>query len=120
MNKTQLATFSVRAILYLFGILAILLTVLPFLRLDNWWIRIGEFPRLQIAVVCLVVLILTLFFYKTFANYDFIFLFLLLFSTFYQFYCIVPYTPVYPIQVEQNREAKVRKDDKDFDLKCFY
>jgi endonuclease/exonuclease/phosphatase (EEP) superfamily protein YafD len=112
MNKAQLLTFSIKVVLYFLGAISVLLTILPFLRLDNWWIRIGEFPRLQIAVACLIVFVSFLFFYKTFAFYDFIFLLLLLVSICYQFYCIFPYTPVYPIQVEQNREAKSEKTIK--------
>jgi len=44
--------------LYTFGALAIILTILPFFKFGMWWIRIGEFPRLQIAFLCLATAIL--------------------------------------------------------------
>lgn len=104
MNKAQLVSFSIRALLYLSGGLALILTVLPFLRLDHWWIRIGEFPRVQIAVLCLIVFVSLLFYYRSLASYDMVLLFLLLLSAGYQIYCIFPYTPLSPIQVERSRQ----------------
>ncbi len=47
-----------QVIIYAVGAIAIILTVLPFLRFGMWWIRIGEFPRLQIAFSCLAAAIL--------------------------------------------------------------
>ena len=38
------------------GVLMILATVLPFLRKDEWWIRIFDFPRLQITLITAVVI----------------------------------------------------------------
>lgn len=105
----QILTFSIKILLYALGAFSILLTILPFLRLDHWTIRIGEFPRVQIAILCVIVLVLFSFFYKNFASYDFVFAGLLIASALYQFYCIVPYTPVYPIQSEPNQQTKPEK-----------
>ena len=38
----------------------IVATLLPLAKLDDWWIRIFDFPRLQIAVISALVLVLTL------------------------------------------------------------
>jgi endonuclease/exonuclease/phosphatase (EEP) superfamily protein YafD len=85
---------------------------LPFLKFDNWWIRIGDFPRLQIAVVCLFVLISLVVFYRPFVIYNWIFVALLVFSTVYQLFCILPYTPVYPKQVELSTNPNPQKTIK--------
>jgi endonuclease/exonuclease/phosphatase (EEP) superfamily protein YafD len=49
-------TFFIRIVLYSLGTLALLLTILPLFNFSHWVFRIGDFPRLQIAVVCLVML----------------------------------------------------------------
>ncbi len=112
MIKTETLTFTFKIFLYLLGFLAILFTFLPFLKSGNWWIRIGDFPRLQIAVVCLIVLIPLIIFFRPFSVYDWILIVLLGFSTIYQFYCILPYTPIYPKQVELSANPNPQKTIK--------
>lgn len=93
----------IKPTLYFIGTVAILLTILPFLRMTSWWIRIGEFPRLQIAFACLVVLITLPFLFSELNFSRIIFLLLLAFCTVYQIYCILPYISLYPDQVEKSR-----------------
>lgn len=109
MFKIENLVFALKILLYVFGSLAILFTFLPFLKLDNWWIRIGDFPRLQIAVVCFLVLIPLIVFFKPFNFYNLTFITLLSFSAIYQIYCILPYTPVYPKQVELAKNYNPQK-----------
>lgn len=87
--------------LYLIGFLAIILTTLPFLRLFAWWIRIGDFPRIQIAVGALITAILMIVFLYPLKTSEEIFIGILFLCVIYQFYCVLPYTPFYPKQVEQ-------------------
>lgn len=89
--------------IYFLGCLAIILTVLPFLRFWAWWIRIGEFPRLQIAVVGFAVIVSALFVLPPFETVEIIFLSALAACVVYQVYCIVRYLPIYPKQVELSR-----------------
>lgn len=96
--------FVVKIILYAFGGLAIILTILPFLKFSAWWVRIGDFPRLQIAALCIFILILFAILGFISGTADYIFLFLLIFCTVYQFFCVLPYLPFYPKQVEKRRE----------------
>ncbi len=86
------------------GALGILLTVLPFLKFGMWWIRIGEFPRLQIAFGCVAAAIL----FAGTAEYplriiEIIFLLAFAACMLYQLYCVLPYLPIYPKQVEKSR-----------------
>lgn len=89
--------------LYFLGVLAVVLTVLPFLKFSAWWIRIGEFPRLQIAFLCVLSLISLSFLFEEIGYSQTIFLILLAACAVYQIYCVVPYVRVYPKQVEKSR-----------------
>lgn len=94
----HLAVFAV-------GALAIILTILPFLRFGMWWIRIGDFPRLQIAFGCLAAVLtgVSVFDFPL-STFKLAFLITLLLCAAYQFYCVLPYTPIYPKQVEKSRK----------------
>lgn len=91
-------------IIYAIGALAIILTVLPFLKFSAWWIRIGDFPRLQIAFACVAAAILLFFAAYQFEIWEIVFLSMLIACAVYQVFRILPYTPVYPKQVEPSRE----------------
>ena len=86
--------------LYLIGFLAIILTALPFLKLFAWWIRIGDFPRIQIAFSALATAVLMLAFVYPYTAGEIVFVGVLLLCVVYQVYCILPYMPFYPKQVE--------------------
>jgi endonuclease/exonuclease/phosphatase (EEP) superfamily protein YafD len=85
------------------GALAILLTVLPFLKFGVWWIRIGDFPRLQIAFFCVATAVSTAFLFYPLSFYEIIFISSLIVCAAYQLFCVLPYLPVYPKQVEKSR-----------------
>jgi hypothetical protein len=44
--------------LYALGSLAIVATILPLWRTTRWWVRLCDFPRFQIAVLALAILLL--------------------------------------------------------------
>ncbi len=81
--------------------LLILSTVLPVLRYKTWWIRGFDFPRLQLAAFAFA-LFLTEIVYLSFSDPFswFITIFTLL-CLLYHSWWILPYTPVYPKEVEQ-------------------
>ncbi|MCY7376984.1 MAG: endonuclease/exonuclease/phosphatase family protein [Pyrinomonadaceae bacterium] len=88
-------------IIYTVGLTAILLTILPFLKFGFWLVRIGEFPRLQIAFVCLLTAILTVLLLRPPGIIEIVFLLSLIACTIYQIFCVLPYLPFYPKQVEK-------------------
>lgn len=106
MSTTEIAAFSFKIVLYIAGALGVALTALPFFRFNSWWIRIGEFPRVQIAVLCGLVVFGLLLYFRSFAVADYAVLTLLALCAIYQVYCIVPYTPLYPEQVEQSDQSE--------------
>jgi endonuclease/exonuclease/phosphatase (EEP) superfamily protein YafD len=92
----------VEILVYSAGFSAIILTVLPFIRYGFWWIRIGEFPRLQIAFVCLLTLISSFYILSPLILLEIIFIAALVVCGLYQIYCVLPYLPFYPKQVEKS------------------
>lgn len=91
-------------VIYIIGFLAILLTLLPFLRYSAWWIRIGDFPRLQIAVMLLLSVIAIFMAADPLESNQIIFIAALLLCAGYQLYRILPFLPGYPRQVEKIEE----------------
>lgn len=76
--------------------------MLPFLKFGFWWIRIGDFPRLQIAFICLLTGLTALFLLRPLEVVEIGFLFFLAACTIYQVFCVLPYLPFYPKQVEKS------------------
>lgn len=90
------------------GILGLLLTVKPFIRSANWFIRLGDFPRLQILFLLIVSLIL-FFFYFNYTNvFDLLFVVSITASIIYQIIAILPFTILYPKEVE-NAKGKTNQ-----------
>jgi endonuclease/exonuclease/phosphatase (EEP) superfamily protein YafD len=97
-----------KAVLIVVGLLMIAATLLPLSRLDDWWIRIFDFPRLQI----------TLLLAGTFCAYWFVredpnaaeqvFLALLTGCLLYQSYRMYPYTRLARTQVKPS--SRLQKD----------
>ena len=46
-------------LLFVLGLIAGLATILPLWRTTRWWVRIWDFPRFQIALLALLVLVVT-------------------------------------------------------------
>jgi endonuclease/exonuclease/phosphatase (EEP) superfamily protein YafD len=74
------------------GVLGIVLTVKPFFRHANWFIRLGDFPRLQVLIALLISLILLFFDFDYRNIFDDIFAISLIICIFYQIAAIYPFT----------------------------
>lgn len=82
------------------GVLGIVLTVKPFFRSANWFIRLGDFPRLQVLITLLAALGLFAFGFD-YRNYiDVLFAFALVVCIFYQIQAIYPFTVFHRKQVQ--------------------
>ena len=95
-----------RVALLILTSLFLVATALPLIPEPYWWVRIFDFPRVQIMVVGLAALILFLWHtqrergaYRE--RYDRWIILLLLLGIGYQAWRIVPYTPLYPVQSVQ-------------------
>ncbi|SFR39053.1 Uncharacterized conserved protein YafD, endonuclease/exonuclease/phosphatase (EEP) superfamily [Marinobacter gudaonensis] len=78
--------------LIILALSVVLMTALPLLRLNQWWIRILDFPRVQILVASIVLTGACLFFLDFSEFYDVALLGLLLLAMGYQVVKIFPHT----------------------------
>ncbi|HUF42474.1 MAG TPA: endonuclease/exonuclease/phosphatase family protein, partial [Verrucomicrobiae bacterium] len=84
----------------------ILATAIPLVRKDDWWVRIFDFPRLQIAVITAAVIVAYVLFLNPFGITEYAFIAALLLCLLYQAFMIYPYTPLARKQVQQSMHAK--------------
>lgn len=90
------------------GLLALALvyaTAIPLVRSDAWWIRIFDFPRLQILVVIGVTLIgyVALRYGAPLRVWDYVLASTLVLALLWQLISIAPYTTLYPKQMIDSR-----------------
>jgi endonuclease/exonuclease/phosphatase (EEP) superfamily protein YafD len=88
-----------KSVLIVIAVLIVAASALPWIRRDEWWIRVFDFPRLQIAVIGLLTWV-SLLLVGDFSSVSEIVVFAALtLSLLYQGYKIYPYTAVAPQQV---------------------
>ncbi len=87
------------------GGLGIAATVIPLLRAEVWWIRLFDFPRLQIAFAIAVILFVYVLLIRDFSLGGILFVFGLSLCLFYQAYMMFPYTRFAKKQVQQSTNA---------------
>ncbi len=98
--------------LQIFGILAILLSLFPLIAADYWWIRVFDFPHLQLTALTLLAILVYFWKFEIRLLNDYLFVGILLACLAFQVYKIFPYTPLASIQVPQAEEG----DDPAFTL----
>ncbi len=93
---------TIKKALQIFGLIAIILTLMPFVALDFWWIRVFDYPHLQLT--CLTTAALLFYFIKfDIKNYrDYIFVVVLIGCVLFQFTKIYPYTALAKFEVEDS------------------
>lgn len=90
--------------LLIIALLVTILTIATFASLSKneiWWIRITDFPRSQLAVFAVILLIVELMFLDVSATTTWLLLTLTVISFGYQCWWIVPYTKCYKVEVSQ-------------------
>lgn len=93
------------ALLVTLGALMIAATLLPLLKLDDWWVRIFDFPRLQITVLLALTFVAYLLVRENPGPADNLFLGALTACLLYQTARMVPYTVLWRKQVQGSRRA---------------
>lgn len=83
----------------------IVVTFLPLWRTPRWWVRSFDFPRVQIAVL-IVLTMVGLFFFAELRPFGDLYLFAFLgIALAYQLFRILPYTPLWRVQVRPAKDA---------------
>lgn len=88
-----------------FGYLAIILTLLPFVAIDYWWVRIFDFPHIQLTILTLVAFLIYFFRFDLRSWRDYVFAFILAGCFIFQMGKIYPYTPMADFEVLKNEET---------------
>lgn len=92
----RLGELTVAALVWIAALLVLVVTVLPMWDTNLWWIRVMDFPRLQIAVVGGVVMLAALFLPGRGSR---IVPLLMIAACGYQFWRIYPYTPLATVEM---------------------
>ncbi|MEX2494481.1 MAG: endonuclease/exonuclease/phosphatase family protein [Woeseia sp.] len=100
-------------ILVILALILVIATALPLLRVDQWWIRVFDFPRAQITIAGIALLGVYIYFWDAKRTYETVVLGLLVMAVVYQVMKMVPYTPLMPKQV---LAAKSPSDDSNLSL----
>ncbi len=85
---------KLKTVLQLFGCLCILLTIIPFVVLDYWWIRVFDYPHVQLTLLTLVSILAYLIRFDRKSWRDFVFWGILVGCFAFQLAKIYPYTPL--------------------------
>lgn len=88
-----------RIVLVALALLLVVATALPLLRFDQWWIRVLDFPRAQIAGAGILLLAVFLYFWERQRVFESVVLGLLVLAIGYQAVKMFPYTVLMPKQV---------------------
>lgn len=91
-----------KKILIGFGVLAILLTLIPFIAVDYWWIRVFDFPHIQLTLLTLIAF-LVYFIRFDFKNVkDYLFISIVGACLVFQFLKIYPYTFLNDLEIKES------------------
>ena len=97
---------SLKPFLQAFGIIAVILSLFPFVAADYWWIRMFDYPHVQLTVLTLVALLVYFFRFDMRNWKDYGFIIVLGACFLLQLTKIYPYTPFAKVQVGENTEVE--------------
>ena len=84
---------NLKSFLQVFGLIAVIFTLLPFVAMDYWWIRVFDFPHTQLTILTLVAFLVYFFRFDMRSWRDYFFSFILGSCFLFQLLKIFPYTP---------------------------
>lgn len=93
-----------------FGLLAVILTLIPLIAADFWWIRIFDYPHIELTILTLTAIAAYFIRFDIKHYQDYVFMVVLIGCFIYQFLKIAPYTPLAPYEV--NNSEKTNKSDR--------
>ena len=115
-----------RAIPLILAVICILSTAMQLIAAKHWWVRIFDFPHLQLTIVTFIAFLTLLFSIDYSKIIELLIIILLGISLIYQIIIIYPYTPIAKKQIvstnTKNSDASIRvfsanvlQDNRDFD-----
>tara|TARA_B100000678_G_scaffold272966_1_gene262882 strand:- start:606 stop:1703 length:1098 start_codon:yes stop_codon:yes gene_type:complete len=97
---------KLRRFFQIFGIFTIVLTIFPFVAADYWWIRVFDFPHVQLTVLTIVALLLYFIKFNFRWIEDYVFVVVLIVCIVVQMGKIYPYTPFSPTEIGDSGNHK--------------
>ncbi len=92
-----------------FGILAVVITLIPLVAADFWWIRMFDYPHIQLTLLTLTAIAAYFFRFEIRSWRDYTFMAVLVTCFIFQFMKIYPYTPFSPYDVGKPTEEVNKK-----------
>lgn len=96
---------SLKPFLQAIGVLAVILTLFPFVAADYWWIRMFDYPHVQLTIFTLVALLVYFFRFDIRSWRDYLFILVLSGCFLFQLTKVYPYTPFAGYQVKENLQV---------------
>ncbi|MGY5849466.1 endonuclease/exonuclease/phosphatase family protein [Salegentibacter sp. F14] len=96
--------FKFKTFLQIFGAIAVLLTLIPLIAADFWWIRVFDFPHIQLTLLTLTAIAAYFIRFDIKSVKDYLFMVFLLACFLFQFGKIYPYTPLSAYEVEESSD----------------
>lgn len=88
-----------------FGLLAVLFTLIPLIAADFWWIRIFDYPHIELTILTLTAIAAYFIRFDIKHYQDYIFMLVLIACFIFQFLKISPYTPIAPYEVNNSKKT---------------
>ena len=88
-----------------FGILAVVITLIPLVAADFWWIRMFDFPHIELTLLTLTAIAVYFFRFEIRSWRDYAFITILIGCFIFQSIKIYPYTPFAPYDVGKPTET---------------
>ncbi|OAB78055.1 endonuclease/exonuclease/phosphatase family protein [Cochleicola gelatinilyticus] len=101
---------NLKNFLQIFGAIAIVLTLVPLIAIDYWWIRMFDFPHIQLTVLTFTAMITYFMRFDIKSWQDHFFAFAIIGCFIFQFVKIYPYTPFAPYVVLNSTPEKSERD----------
>lgn len=88
-----ISNFKLKYFLQIFGGIAIVLTLIPLIAIDYWWIRVFDFPHIQLTILTFTAFITYFIRFKIDEWEEYVFVVVMLGCLIFQYTKIHPYTP---------------------------
>lgn len=100
---------SFKNVLQILGAIAVILTLFPFVASDYWWIRIFDFPHVQLTIFTLTAFLVYFFRFDIRSWRDYAFVIILAACFLFQLLKIYPYTPFAAFEVGNNEQVNFNR-----------
>ncbi|APG59613.1 endonuclease/exonuclease/phosphatase family protein [Christiangramia salexigens] len=90
---------KLKAFLQGFGIIAVIISLVPLIAADYWWIRVFDYPHIQLTLLTLTAIAAYFIRFEIRSWIDYTFIAVLIGCFAYQFSTVAPYTPMVPHEV---------------------